>query len=59
MIISAKKIIELNKRYNLIENLAERKLNQYGVGMGVRVGEIYKLKGVGFLGVRDKKRKTP
>ena len=58
MIISAKKIIELNKRYNLIENLAERELNPHGVGMGV-VGEGYKLKGVGFLGVRDKKRKTP
>jgi hypothetical protein len=45
MIISAKKIIELNKRYNLIENFAERELNPHGVGMGVRVGEVYKLKG--------------
>ena len=59
MIISAKKIIELNKRYNLIENLAERELNPHGVGMGVRVGEVYKLKEEGFLGVRDEKRKTP
>jgi deoxycytidine triphosphate deaminase len=59
MIISAKKIIELNKKYNLIENLAERELNPQGVGLDVRVGGVYKLKEEGFLGVSDEDRKTP
>lgn len=57
MIISARKIIELNKKYNLIENLSERELNPEGVGIDVRVGEVYKLKGAGFLGVKE--RRTP
>lgn len=57
MIISARKIIELNKKYNLIENLAERELNPEGVGIDVRVGEVYKLKDGGFLGVKE--RRTP
>jgi deoxycytidine triphosphate deaminase len=59
MIISAKKIIELNKKYHLIKNLAERELNPQGVGIDVRAGGVYKLKEEGFLGVSDEDRKTP
>lgn len=58
MIISAKRIIELNKDHNLIENLSERELNNpEGVGIDVRAGEIYELAGEGFLGIAE--RKTP
>ncbi|MDA2935634.1 hypothetical protein MYX06_00225 [Patescibacteria group bacterium AH-259-L05] len=57
MIISAKKIIELNKKYNLIENLDKRELTPEGVGIDIRVGEVYKLKEKGYLGVE--KRNTP
>ncbi len=46
----------MNKKYNLIENLSERELNNpEGVGIDVRAGEIYKLKGESFLGVADRK----
>jgi deoxycytidine triphosphate deaminase len=56
MILSAKKVLELNKKYNLIENLSERELNNpEGVGIDVRAGEIYRLKGESFLGVSDRK----
>jgi len=58
MIISAKKVLELNEKYNLIENLSDReKNNPEGVGFDVRVGEVYKIKGSCFLGVEE--RKTP
>jgi deoxycytidine triphosphate deaminase len=58
MILSAKKVLVLNKKYNLIENLSEREAsNAEGVGIDVRAGEIYRLEGEGFLGVSD--RKTP
>jgi deoxycytidine triphosphate deaminase len=45
MILSAKKILELNEKYKIIENLSERELNPEGVGIDVRVGEVYKIKG--------------
>jgi deoxycytidine triphosphate deaminase len=55
MILSAKKILELNERYHLIENLAERELTDpEGVGIDIRVGEVFKLNGEGFLGVEDR-----
>ncbi len=57
MIISAKRILELNSEYHFIENLDKRELNPEGVGFDIRVGEIYSLKGDGFLGVEE--RKTP
>lgn len=58
MIITAKKVLELNEKYNLIENLSERELNNpEGVGIDIRFGEAYKLTSSGFLGVKD--RKTP
>lgn len=55
MILSAKKILELNKNYRLIDNLSERELNNpEGVGIDIRVGEVFKLKGNGFLGVEER-----
>lgn len=57
MIISATKILELNKKYNLIENIAERELNPEGVGIDIRVGKVYQLRGSSFLGVNE--RRTP
>jgi deoxycytidine triphosphate deaminase len=57
MIISPKKILELNKKYRLIENLDEREKNPEGVGIDLRVGEVYILKGKGFMGVNE--RSTP
>jgi deoxycytidine triphosphate deaminase len=60
MILSTKTILALNKKCKppLIENLSEREAsNAEGVGMDLRVGEVYKLEGEGFLGVSD--RKTP
>lgn len=51
MIISAVKVLELNEKYNLIENLAERELeNPEGVGIDLRVGEAHKIVGDSFLG---------
>ena len=58
MILSAKKVLELNEKYHLIEGLGERDLNNpEGIGIDVRVGEVFRLKGNGFLGVDE--RNTP
>ena len=58
MIISSAKILELNERFNLIENLSEREAkNPEGVGFDLRAGNFYKLEGNGFLGVTE--RDTP
>jgi deoxycytidine triphosphate deaminase len=55
MIIAPKKLFELNEKYRLIENMSEREANPEGVGIDVRVGEVYRLKGDGFLGVTERK----
>ncbi|MBU3913263.1 MAG: hypothetical protein KKB21_04855 [Nanoarchaeota archaeon] len=56
MIISAAKILELNEKHNLIENLSEREMNNpEGVGFDLRAGEIFKISGEGYLGVVDRK----
>ena len=56
MLISTLKVLELNKRYNLIENLDERETeNPEGVGIDIRAGEFYKLTSEGYLGVKDRK----
>ncbi len=58
MILSAKKILELNEKYHLITGLSERELtNPEGVGIDLRAGSAYKLVGEGFLG--ETERKTP
>lgn len=56
MIVSSRKILELNEKHNLIENLSSRELeNPEGVGFDLRAGEVYKLEGEGFLGVTERK----
>jgi deoxycytidine triphosphate deaminase len=58
MILGAKKILELVKTQKLVENLSERELqNPEGAGFDLRVGELYRIKGKGFLGVEE--RETP
>jgi deoxycytidine triphosphate deaminase len=58
MIISAKKVLELNKKHKLISGLSEREeSNPEGVGFDLRAGEAYTIEGEGFLGVTE--RKTP
>jgi len=58
MPISALKLLELNRKYNLIENLSERELeNPEGVGTDLRVGEVYQATEPGFLGIDE--RHTP
>ncbi len=55
MIISTKKILELNEKYKLLENLDAREANPEGVGIDIRVGEVYRITGEGFLGAVDRK----
>jgi len=57
MIISSKRILNLNNKYELINNLSDREKEPEGVGFDVRVGEIYSMEGQGFLGIEE--RKTP
>ena len=58
MIIGAKKLLELVKEKKLVENLSERELkNPEGAGFDLRIGELYKISGKGFLGVGE--RETP
>jgi len=58
MLIGIKKLRELVKEINLVENLCDRELNNpEGAGFDLRLGEIYELEGDGFLGVEE--RDTP
>lgn len=59
MIIGPKKLLELVRTTNLVENLALRELtNPEGAGFDLRVGEIYQISGgKAFLGVDE--RETP
>ena len=55
MKLSALKVLELNKKYNLIENLSERELdNPEGIDIELRVGRVEKIVGPSFLGVSDR-----
>ncbi|EQD56135.1 deoxycytidine triphosphate deaminase [mine drainage metagenome] len=55
MVISAKKILQLNRKYRLVENLSEREMkNPEGIGIDVRAGEVYSLKGNAHLGVETR-----
>lgn len=57
MKISALKILELNERYKLIENLSERELkNPEGAGIDLRVGEVYEIAGDSFLAADNSSR---
>ncbi len=58
MIIGVKKLLELVREKNLVENLSQRELeNPEGAGFDLRIGELYKISGKGFLGVDE--RETP
>ena len=58
MVLGIEILHKLVKEKKLIENLSERELNNpEGAGFDLRIGEIYKIKGEGFLGVTE--RETP
>lgn len=58
MILGVKKLLKLVKEKRLVENLSERELkNPEGAGFDLRIGELYEVKGKGFLGVEE--RETP
>jgi len=58
MILGIDKLHKLVREKKLVENLCDRELNNpEGAGFDLRLGEIYDLKGKGFLGVDE--RKTP
>jgi len=58
MVLGAKKLLELVKKNKLVENLSERELKSpEGAGFDLRIGELYEIKGKGFLGVEE--RQTP
>lgn len=55
MILSALKVLELNEKYNLIEGLSERELeNPEGTILDLRVGQIHNLIGESLLGVKER-----
>jgi len=58
MIIGPKKLLELVKEIQLVEDLAERELtNPEGAGFDLRLGEVHTIFGDAFLGVEE--RQTP
>ncbi len=58
MILGINKLHQLVKTKKLVEGLCQRELeNPEGAGFDLRLGEIYQLKGKGFLGIDE--RKTP
>jgi hypothetical protein len=58
MILGISELIKLVSEKNLVENLCERELKTpEGAGFDLRLGEVYELRGNGFLGIED--RKTP
>lgn len=62
MILSALKVLELNEKHSLLENLAERELtNSEGAFIDLRVGQVYRIIGDSFLGADEAggKRHSP
>ena len=58
MVLGIKELHNLVNNEKLVENLSERELtNPEGAGFDLRVGELYKIEGQGFLGVEE--RETP
>jgi deoxycytidine triphosphate deaminase len=58
MILGIDELIKLVKERGLVKNLSERELkNPEGTGFDIRIGEIYRLKDEGFLGIEE--RRTP
>lgn len=55
MILGSKKLLKLIKEKKLVENLSERELNNpEGAGFDIRIGELYEVKGKGFLGIEER-----
>lgn len=58
MFIGAKQLLELVKEKKLMEGLCEREMTTpEGAGFDIRIGELYKISGKGFMGVTE--RETP
>lgn len=58
MILGIKKLHELVKKQNLVEDLCDReKNNPEGAGFDLRLAEVFEIEGDGFLGVEE--RQTP
>jgi deoxycytidine triphosphate deaminase len=58
MILGISELLRLVSEKKLVENLAERELNNpEGAGFDLRIGALYRVKGKGFLGVTE--RETP
>lgn len=58
MYLGADQLLKLVKKNKLVEGLSERELkNPEGAGFDLRIGELYQIKGKGFLGVTE--RETP
>lgn len=58
MILGISELHKLVKSKKLVEGLSERELkNPEGAGFDLRIGELYELKGSGYLGVTE--RETP
>jgi deoxycytidine triphosphate deaminase len=58
MFIGVKQLLQLVKEKKLMEGLCERELTApEGAGFDIRIGELYKISGKGFMGVTE--RETP
>jgi deoxycytidine triphosphate deaminase len=58
MFLGAKELLQLVKEKKLMEGLCDREMTSpEGAGFDIRIGELYKLKGKGFMGVAE--RETP
>ena len=58
MILGSEKLLEMVKEFHLVEGLSEREIkNPEGAGFDLRLGEVFKIEGEGFLGVSE--RETP
>lgn len=58
MTLGISELLKLVKEKKLIENLSKRELkNPEGAGFDLRIGELYRIEGKGFLGVKE--RETP
>lgn len=56
MFLGVDKLLELVKSDNLVEGLCGRELTSpEGCGFDLRLGKVWKIKGEGFLGVKDRK----
>tara|TARA_Y100000310_G_scaffold344356_1_gene456708 strand:+ start:5583 stop:6164 length:582 start_codon:yes stop_codon:yes gene_type:complete len=55
MPLSALKVLELNKKYNLVEGLSDRELeNPEGIELELRIGRVEEIDGESFLGVTER-----